>query len=849
MKAETRMDATTIAAIPEALQNCPQWVVWRNNGGRKTPYQVNALPAKTNDPTTWTTCEQASEAARGIPEGEGGIGYVFSAEDDFIGIDLDGCVDESGQLQPWANEIIEAFGSYAEFSPSGTGVKIFALGKLPDGRGRKMQIAEPPCGGKIPGIEIYDRKRYFTVTGRPVTAVGTVNDAQEAVDDLLTRISAPRAPAVTRLAPVGPRPDNVIRRARAYLEKVDPAISGQGGHNTTFRAACALILGFDLSPEEAYPLLAEYNERCEPPWSERELVHKLATAAKQPGQRGILLGEEVDPMEAAAHQAGATEPPPGPSAQASGEGTHLRKDSEPLGNLTFVDVEAQYVSFPTEVLPPAVQNFVNEGARAIGCDPALVAIPVLVSCAGAIGNSRQVRIKNGWNEPPVLWAAIVAGSGEHKSPAIALALKTLRDRQRLAMRKHQTEYDHWLQYEMATFEADSKQYRSKKSLGGEPPIRPEEPICWRVLTDDVTIEALAVLLKNQPKGLTLVCDELASWVSSFERYKGGGAASDAAKWLELHGARMLLVDRKNGNPKTLCIPHAAVSVCGGIQPDIMKKLMTPEYRASGLSARILLARPPSRQKQWTDAEIDDWTEKSFGEVIDALISLEMRFDDPDPDPKPQLVQLSPKAREMFIVFYNQNAQEQMDVPRELASTWSKLEGYAARLALIVHLMRWACREISDQEQWDLDSESMAAGVELARWFANEARRVNDLTIETPEQRDRRESVEWIRRQGGSTTPREMAQKWWRYRGQTELARTALSQLVKSGVGQWERLDTGGRPSERFRIFEAPGHLHLRKSDFPLGNGPFVDARSPQSSKNDATSPSILRLADELQDWQ
>ncbi len=86
-------------------------------------------------------------------------------------------------------------------------------------------------------------------------------------------------------------PKGLSDRMRAYLEKVDPAISGQDGHGTTLKAACALVWGFGLDPEEAFPFLSEYNARCQPPWNEKELRHKLNEALKVPHEkpRGHLL--------------------------------------------------------------------------------------------------------------------------------------------------------------------------------------------------------------------------------------------------------------------------------------------------------------------------------------------------------------------------------------------------------------------------------------------------------------------------------------------------------------------------------------------------------------------------------
>jgi len=81
----------------------------------------------------------------------------------------------------------------------------------------------------------------------------------------------------------------VVERARRHVAMIPPAVSGQGGHDATFHVACALVLGFDLSVEDAFPVLGEWNTACQPPWSERELIHKLQDAAKQPGPRGYLV--------------------------------------------------------------------------------------------------------------------------------------------------------------------------------------------------------------------------------------------------------------------------------------------------------------------------------------------------------------------------------------------------------------------------------------------------------------------------------------------------------------------------------------------------------------------------------
>lgn len=88
---------------------------------------------------------------------------------------------------------------------------------------------------------------------------------------------------------------DIIDQARRYLDAIPSAISGAGGHNQTFSAAMCLVEGFDLPASQARPLLADYAARCTPPWSEREIDHKLADAEKKidPANRGKLIRKGV----------------------------------------------------------------------------------------------------------------------------------------------------------------------------------------------------------------------------------------------------------------------------------------------------------------------------------------------------------------------------------------------------------------------------------------------------------------------------------------------------------------------------------------------------------------------------
>ena len=83
---------------------------------------------------------------------------------------------------------------------------------------------------------------------------------------------------------------DTVERARAFLQRVGPAVSGQRGDVLTFRVCCRIVRGFDLSDDEAVCVLSEWNARCEPPWSERELRQKVTNARRYGREpRGGLL--------------------------------------------------------------------------------------------------------------------------------------------------------------------------------------------------------------------------------------------------------------------------------------------------------------------------------------------------------------------------------------------------------------------------------------------------------------------------------------------------------------------------------------------------------------------------------
>jgi hypothetical protein len=197
--------------IPFELKERRQWVGWQYNrpGDRWTELPINpkdGRPASSTDPATWSAFDEALAyyERHKADGGADGIGYVFTADDLFVGVDLDDCFNlGTKSVEPWAAEIVAELASYAELSPSRTGVKLFLRGKVPPGGNRKSNV------------EMCDNGGFFAVTGRKLlSAPPTVNDGHQALDRLHARLWAGDTTGNTSTGEAEP----LLAAALRYLE-------------------------------------------------------------------------------------------------------------------------------------------------------------------------------------------------------------------------------------------------------------------------------------------------------------------------------------------------------------------------------------------------------------------------------------------------------------------------------------------------------------------------------------------------------------------------------------------------------------------------------------------------------
>ncbi len=197
---------TVLAVNPDGisviLKDAPRWVLWKLvlKGGKwtKVPTQASGRNASSTNPKSWAAFPDVLPVYRGGTSD--GFGFVLGGE--FVGIDLDDVRDPAtGELVSWAAELVSTAGTYAEVSPSGTGVKLFGFGTW----GGKWHKRPHPSG--VGEIEVYADGRFFVVTGHSATGtVAEVNDIQPALD----RLAGLFAPPALTLYDEPPPPPPVV---------------------------------------------------------------------------------------------------------------------------------------------------------------------------------------------------------------------------------------------------------------------------------------------------------------------------------------------------------------------------------------------------------------------------------------------------------------------------------------------------------------------------------------------------------------------------------------------------------------------------------------------------------------
>jgi hypothetical protein len=361
---------------------------------------------------------------------------------------------------------------------------------------------------------------------------------------------------------------------------------------------------------------------------------------------------------------------------------------QPIGDGEEYDYETNEIvavpyEFPVDCLPDLAQEFIRRQSKSLDVALEVIASPLLATIATCLGVLFRVTGKKDHVMPINLWVVMMGNSGDRKSPSIKSSTNMLWDLQ--------AEF-----HLVATSESPPDH---------NPP---------RIIASDVTFEALATILQNNP-AMMIHADELMSWFQSLTRYSGSSSMND---WLALYNGSPFTHDRK-GEGASLAVGRNAVSIVGSIQSARTPQLFNQQVRDAGLLARFLLIRLPRKRNtyNWSsddDSSLQDVSNKLRERLRQILThSYKQRRQD-QRDGGVITVEPNPDARKVYTNYYESLQDRKESTSNSgLQAHLSKLEELPYRLAAILHLF-----DDYDTSEPKLTAETMEAGIRLANYFVD-----------------------------------------------------------------------------------------------------------------------------------
>lgn len=343
-----------------------------------------------------------------------------------------------------------------------------------------------------------------------------------------------------------------------------------------------------------------------------------------------------------------------------------------------LDIFAEFPAPPIEpnMLPAAVSAYAFESSALVGVEAGMIAIPALVACAAALHDGVKIQPKRhetGWTESARLWCAVVGPPSVKKSASISRATRRMRKIDRdMAEDNARKSADHAAQMEAY------KEAKKAAKKSGDPVPCPERPQLERTIVEDITVEALSEVLKDNARGVLCVQDELSGWFGSMDAYTGGKAGNkDRAAWLQAYNGGFRQVDRVMRG--SVPVPNFSVSIIGGIQPDAIRRI-AKDMTDDGLMQRFMILI--GRNAKEYDRVEDGAVVHAFADLIDHLHGVQ-------PGSVPvRLTEPAHQVRERLCDYAAELA-DYPALPGGLRSHLGKWSGLFARLLLTYHAIECA----------------------------------------------------------------------------------------------------------------------------------------------------------------
>lgn len=376
-------------------------------------------------------------------------------------------------------------------------------------------------------------------------------------------------------------------------------------------------------------------------------------------------------------------------------------EEENYGDIDLLKERIPDVAFPWDSFPLYLSETFKDLSMDMGVQPEMCAVVGLGVLSTAIGSLvKHVSVKKGYKSPVNLWIAIIAGTGEKKTPVLSRLMQPIHKKQKELVNEYKKLHREW--------EQRQKQKQNQKATNDDP-----EPKQVSLYTTDPTIEALVRLLNDNPHGILLYQDEISGLLLGFDKYRGG-KGGDREQYLSFWNALPIKIDRVK---ESFYVADPYLSLLGGLQPQKAVRLFGEDSFDDGLISRFLFYLKPDIYQNVSLHEWNNDYEANWTLLIQTCYSmtcknkLELTFDN--------------ATKQVFIDYENSLTALIPYVPKRFAIFIPKATNYVLRISGILHIIEsiWQGQKVIPTV---ISVDTLNRAINLVNFFLSQARKIVEL---------------------------------------------------------------------------------------------------------------------------
>ena len=370
---------------------------------------------------------------------------------------------------------------------------------------------------------------------------------------------------------------------------------------------------------------------------------------------------------------------------------------------------------PLDAFPEKIREIVLDLSRYENFNVEYTASIILSAVATAIGNSCHIRIKGEWRTAPALYMMLVGRPGLGKTPPLGFIYRPVSEQDDRMFEKFNEE---WTEYEKS-MAAGSRQDDS---------VRPRKPRLVTTVISDFTPEAMISVHQYNPRGIALVVDEILALFNSVKRYSSRNNLIEDL--LTAYSGQPLKAVRKSES-RPVFIKAPCINIIGSIQTNLLSEIFKADFVANGLTDRFLFVYPKDRKiSVWRRNDRNTGRPDILGkwrDILGRVLDMSCIVDEKSNTVSPLVINMDDEAEEYFYSWYNGIIEEvnAIEDDNEVESRKMKLNGNAARLALIFQIMKWATGE---GEMRSIELDAVKAAIRMIEYYEESYRRTQEAVI-------------------------------------------------------------------------------------------------------------------------